>query len=135
MNDQQLLHEVKIGRLLIVGEFRGAAAEMTGYVDRKNGEKIEYVRAMILVECACRGNVDRAILYQRLPEIVETPEQAVFPYVKGRQYVFFLNSLKAENGQIFGYLADRLPELVAEEITESVVPAGAPQGAPGGMTP
>ena len=74
MTIQELMREVVVGRLLLVGEFRGVRAEATSYTDRKSGEKIEYVRALHLVECICRGNVDRAILYQRLPEIVETPE-------------------------------------------------------------
>ncbi len=135
MNDQQLLHEVKIGRLLIVGEFRGAAAESAGYVDRKSGEAVKYVRAIYLVECACRGNVDRALLYDRLPEAVETPEEAVFPYEKGKHYVFFLNSMKKENGQVMGHLSERLPELLEDAEGTNGGAAGAPQGAPAGTPP
>lgn len=135
MNDAQLLHEVKIGRRLIVGEFRGAAAEVTGYVDRKTGKRIEYVRAIFLIECACRGNVDRAMLYRRLPDVIETPEEAVFPYEKGRKYVFFLASIKEEHGQVIGYLSDRPPELLVEDGEKDGGPSAAPQGAADGATP
>jgi hypothetical protein len=115
MNRVQLLEEVVKGRLLIVGEFRGAHASLDGYVDRTTGEKVGYVKAVILAECKVRGNLDRAMFYQRLPEIVETPEEAVFPYQKGKLYVFFLVSLKNDNGQVIGSLADRLPELLQDE--------------------
>ena len=84
MKTEELMREVLRGRLLIVGEYRGSHAERKGYVDRKSGNKIEYIRAIHLIECACRGSLDRAVVYQRLPEIVETPEEAVFPYLKSR---------------------------------------------------
>ena len=73
MNRAGLLREVLLGRLLIVGEFRGAHAAMDGYVDRTTGEKIGYVKAIILAECTVRGNLARAMFYQRLPESVECP--------------------------------------------------------------
>lgn len=94
MKDDELLREVRRGVLLIVGEFRGARAERTGYTDHKSGEVIQYIRAIHLIESACRGNLDRAVVYQRLPEIFETREEVPFPYVKGRLYVYFLVSCK-----------------------------------------
>ena len=125
MNRAELLREVLLGRLLIVGEFRGAHAAMDGYVDRTTGEKVGYVKAILLAECQVRGNLARAMFYQRLPESVETPEEAVFPYEKGKLYVFFLVSLKNDNGQVIGSLADRPPELLQdEEAAEETV--GAP---------
>jgi hypothetical protein len=42
MTRAKLLREVLLGRLLIVGEFRGAHAAMDGYVDRTTGEKVGY---------------------------------------------------------------------------------------------
>ena len=51
MNQAELLREVLLGRLLIVGEFRGAHAAMDGYVDRTTGEKVGYVKAILLAEC------------------------------------------------------------------------------------
>ena len=115
MNRAGLLREVLLGRLLIVGEFRGAHAAMDGYVDRTTGEKVGYVKAIILAECQVRGNLARAMFYQRLPESVEKPEEAVFPYQKGKLYVFFLVSLKNDNRQVIGSLADRLPELLEDQ--------------------
>jgi hypothetical protein len=109
------MREVVAGRLPIVGEFRGAHADLDGYVDRTTGEKIAFVRAIILAECHVRGNLARAIFYQRLPESVETPEEAVLPYQKGKLYVFFLASLKNDNGQVIGSLSDRPPELLDDD--------------------
>ena len=125
MNQAQLLREVLLGRLLIVGEFRGAHAAMDGYVDRTTGEKIGYVKAIILAECTVRGNLARAMFFQRLPEIVEKPEEDVFPYQKGKLYVFFLVSLKNDNGQVIGSLADLPPELLQDEGEEEET-VGAP---------
>ena len=65
------------------------------------------------------------MFYQRLPEIVEKPEEAVFPYQKGRLYVFFLVSLKNDNGQVIGSLSDRPPELLQDEEAEEET-VGAP---------
>ncbi len=59
MNRAGLLREVLLGPLLIVGEFRGAHAAMDGYVDRTTGEKIGYVKAIILAECQVRGNLEQ----------------------------------------------------------------------------
>jgi hypothetical protein len=125
MKRSELMREVVNGRLLIVGEFRGAYADADGYVDRTTGEKIAFVRAIILAECKVRGNLARAMFYQRLPESVETPEEAVFPYEKGKLYVFFLVTLKNDNGQVIGSLADRAPELLDDEDNEGET-GGAP---------
>ena len=125
MNRAELLREVLLGRLLIVGEFRGAYASLDGYVDRTTGEKVGYVKAILLAECTVRGNLARAMFYQRLPEIVEKPEEAVFPYRKGNLYVFFLTSLKNDNGQVIGSLSDRAPELLQDDAAEEET-VGAP---------
>jgi hypothetical protein len=135
MTTKQLLQEVLRGRLLIVGEYRGSRAEDAGYVDRKTGEPIRYVRAIHLIECACRGNLDRAMIYERLPEIVEKPEEAMFPYLKGRLHVFFLVSMKKDNGQVIGSMAERPPEPLEGIGEGSGGPMGAPQGAPKGSRP
>src|SRR5947199_4298244 len=57
MTRAELLCEVLQGVLLIVGEYRGSHAEMAGYVDRKFGNKIEYVRAIHIVECSWHGHL------------------------------------------------------------------------------
>ena len=68
----------------------------------------------------------KILKYQRLPESVETPEEAVFPYEKGKLYVFFLVSLKNDNGQVIGSLADRLPELLEDQPEAEEETVGAP---------
>ena len=112
-----LLKEVMRGVLLIVGDYRGSQAEAAGYVDRKTGEAIRYVRAIHLIECACRGNIDRAIITQMMPEGVVIPEEVQFSYIRGRKYVFFLDSLRWERGQVTCRMATREPEEIegAEE--------------------
>jgi hypothetical protein len=135
MTTKELLKEVLLGRLLIVGEYRGSRAEEAGYVDKKTGEAISYVRAIHLVECACRGNLDRAMIYERLPEVIEKPEEAVFHYQKGRRYAFFLVSLKWDKGQVIGSMAARGLELLEDIGGEGGGPMPAPPGAGIGPRP
>jgi hypothetical protein len=73
----ELLGEVLQGVLLIVGEYRGSAAEMAGYVDKKFGTKIEYVRATHIVECSWHGHIDRVIVTERFPEHVTSSDQGL----------------------------------------------------------
>jgi hypothetical protein len=136
VSTDELLKELLRGRLLLVGEYRGSRAEMSGYVDRKSGDAIRYVRAIHLVECACRGNLDRAMIYQRLPEAVEKPDEVVFPYVKGSFYVFFLVSCKWDNGQVICSMSDRQAEQI-ELLNDgkSGEPVAAPSGAAIGRRP
>ena len=90
MTENELLKEVLKGVLLIVGEYRGSQAEMAGYVDKKFGTAIQYVRATHLVECASHGHIDRVIITERFQEHIGTVEQeeATFTYIRGRKYVF-----------------------------------------------
>jgi hypothetical protein len=107
MTQAELLREVLQGVLLIVGEYRGSHAEMAGYVDKKFGNKIEYVRATHLVECAWHGHIDRVIVTERFPEQIATVElaQATFTYLRGRRYVFYIDWFKRERGQTFASLS------------------------------
>ena len=59
-----------------------------------------------------------------MPESVVIPEEAVFTFIRGRKYVFFLTSLRWERGQVSARMAEREPEEVEEEAL------GAPVGAP-----
>ena len=87
------------------------------------------MRAIHLLECACRGNLDRAILYERLPEAIEAPEEALFAYVRGRKYVFFVESVKWERGQVIGFMADgRSPQPVEDIDGGSTGPVAGPSG-------
>ena len=126
MTRYQLLQHILRGRLLIVGEFRGARAESAGYVDQRTGAAIAYVRAIYIIECACRGVLDRAIIRQKRIGI-EDPEQVQFSLEKGKHYVFFLEGFKLERGMLSGWMADREPELI-----ETGEEAGCP---PGGRAP
>ena len=124
MTREELLTQVMRGRLLIVGEFRGAYAESAGFVDQRTGEAISYVRAIYLIECACRGLLNRAIIRQKRIG-AERPEDVQFSLEKGKFYVFFLNSFNLERGAFSGWMADREPELI-EMVEEAVcAPSGA----------
>jgi hypothetical protein len=125
MTHEELLRLALHGHLLLVGEFRGARAESAGYVDKRTGEAIAYVRCIYLIECVCRGNIDRCLIYQKRAD-VEDPELVNFPYDRGRRYVFRLEGFKLERGVFSGWIGNRGPELV--ETPETAV--GAPRGAP-----
>jgi hypothetical protein len=106
MTTKELLSEVLQGVLLIVGEYRGSHAEEAGYVDKKFGNAIRYIRATHLAECAWRGHIDRVIITERFPEHIATVEQAqaTFQYTRGRRYVFYIDWLKRDRGQTFASL-------------------------------
>ena len=103
MTENELLKEVLEGVLLIVGEYRGSHAEVAGYVDRKSGSAIQYVRATHLAECTWHGHIDRVIITERFPEQITTVEQAqaTFTYSRGRRYVFYIDWFKRERGQTY----------------------------------
>jgi hypothetical protein len=109
MTQQQLLALILRGHLIVVGEYRGGRAEAAGYVDQRTGEAIKYVRAIFLVECRCRGVIDRAIIRQKRVGI-ENPEEVAFPLEKGKHYAFFLEGFKIERGQFSGWMGEREPE-------------------------
>jgi hypothetical protein len=123
MRRDELLQHILRGRLVLVGEFRGAHAESAGYVDQRSGEAISYVRAIYLVKCACRGILDRAIIRQKRFG-VEDPEQVNFPYEKGKLYAFFLEGFKIERGQFSGWIGERGPELIETAKEADGAPAG-----------
>jgi hypothetical protein len=116
-----LLKELLQGLLLIVGEYRGSHAEMSGFCDRKSGEKIEYIRAMHLIECAWQGHIGPVLITQRFPELVATLEQAVatFRYTRGRKYVFYIEWFKRDRGQTLAAMSAWEPDEV-EEVKEAL---------------
>src|SRR6478672_2066185 len=111
MTAGELLRQVLQGNLILVGDYRGSHAEMTGYVDKKSGQAIRSVRAIHLVECVWYDRVDRVLLMQYFGGGA-TLEQvaATFTYERGRKYVFYLDSFKQERGQLTGRLAGWDPE-------------------------
>jgi hypothetical protein len=115
-----LLKEVLQGLLLIVGEYRGSHAELAGFCDRKSGEKIEYIRAIHLVECAWQGHVGPVLITQRFQESVTTLEQAVatFTYTRGRKYVFYIEWFKRDRGQTLASMSAWEPDEV-EDVKEA----------------
>ena len=109
MTRAELLSHILRGRLLLVGEYRGARAESAGFVDERTGQAVSYVRAVYIVECACRGVLDRAIIRQKRLGI-ESPNDVPFPYEKGKCYVFFLEGFKLERGVFTGWMGVGDPE-------------------------
>jgi hypothetical protein len=124
----ELVKQLLKGILVLVGDYRGSHAEITGYVDKKTGQAIQHVRAIHLVECVWYDRVDRVVLMQYFGDNITRVEQArkTFRYEKGRKYVFYLESFKRERGQLSGRLAGWDPEPL--EIAEEAV--GSPQGEP-----
>ena len=125
MTREELLQHVLRGRLVVVGEFRGARAEAAGYVDQRTGQAISYVRAIYIVECTCRGFLDRAIIRQKRVDVAD-PEQVQFPYEQGKLYVFFLEGFKLERGIFSGWIGDRQPEPLQTDGEAVGAPVGAP---------
>ena len=126
MTRNEVFAELMRGVPLLVGEYRGSHAEQAGYVDRKFGGKINYIRAIHLVELTWAGHVDRVTVTERFYEPINTVElaRATFRYVRGRRYVFYIDWLKRERGQIFAGLGGWGIEEIEEE-TADAAPAGA----------
>jgi hypothetical protein len=122
MDQSEIVRRFLRGELLLVGEYRGARAESDGYVDRRTGEAVVCVRCIYLIECACRGSIDRSIIYHRRPDITD-PELAAFPYEKGKFYVFFLEGFKRERGNFIGWI-DRGPEPIEDDMEAGATPEG-----------
>ena len=121
MTTPELMKEVLQGVLLIVGEYRGSHAELAGYVDKKYGKAIQYVRAIHIVECNWHGHLDRVIITEKFPDTFTTAEQAAatFSYVRGRRYVFYIEAVKRERGQTLARMAAWGPEEI-EGIEEAL---------------
>src|SRR6266480_7808051 len=128
MTREELLKQVLQGFLVLVGDYRGSHAEMAGYVDKKTGQAIHYIRGIHLVECFFYDRVDRVLLYEYFPETVGSVEEAeaTFTYERGRKYAFYLEWIKRERGQLIGRLVGWDPEPL--EIAEEAV--GPPKGEP-----
>ena len=128
MTTEELLKQVLQGFLVLVGDYRGSDAEMAGYVNKKTGQAIQYVRGIHLVECFFYDRVDRVLLFEYFPETVGSVDEAkaTFTYERGRKYVFYLEWFKRERGQLIGRLAGWDPEPL--EIAEEA--GGSPRGEP-----
>jgi hypothetical protein len=96
----ELLQRVLEGFIVIVGEYRGSNVELAGYVDRKTGAAIQYVRATHLIEIAWLDRIDRVLLTQAFPGTVTTIEQAAasLSYERGRNTCFSSNGSKGNAG-------------------------------------
>jgi uncharacterized protein YodC (DUF2158 family) len=127
MTKAELVEQVLQGVLVLVGEYRGSHAEDAGYVDKKTGYKVEYIRATHLVECHWYDRVDRVLLTQAFPDSVTTVEQAsaTFTYQRGLRYAFYLEWFKRERGQLLARLAAWEPELIEETEEAGCAPSGA----------
>ena len=123
MTKDVLLQRVLEGFIVIVAEYRGSNVELAGYVDRKTGCAIQYVRATHLLEIAWFDRVDRVLLTQAFPETVATVEEATatLKYERGRKYVFFLEWFKRERGTLLARLLPSEPEPI-----EGIEEAGCP---------
>ncbi len=128
MTQSELLRQVLQGILVIVGEYRGSHAEDAGYVDKKTGYKLEYIRATHLVECHWYDRIDRVLLTQAFPDTVTTVEQAsaTFTYERGRCYAFYIEWFKRERGQLPARLGPWEPELIEDIEEAGCAPSGAP---------
>jgi hypothetical protein len=123
MTTAELLQRVLEGFIVIVAEYRGSNVELAGYVDRKTGSAIQYVRATHLLEIAWFDRIDRVLLTQAFPETVATVEEATatLKYERGRKYVFFLEWFKRERGTLLARLLPSEPEPI-----EGIEEAGCP---------
>ncbi len=128
MTGEDLLKQVLRGVLVLVGEYRASHAEDAGYVNKKTGFAVNYIRATHLVEYQWYDRVDRVLLTQAFPETIFTVEQATatFTYQRGLRYAFYLEWFKRDRGQLLARLAAWEPELIEDSEEAGCAPPGAP---------
>lgn len=129
MTKAELVEQVLKGVIVVVGEYRGSHAELAGYVDKKTGNAIKYVRAFHLVErISWDRDVERVLLTRYFPDSVKTVEDAAatFTYERGRKYVFYIESFKWDRGQLNARLAAWEPEPLEESEQADGSPSGEP---------
>ncbi len=110
MNREEVLAKIIAGRFILIGEFRGGRAESRGFVDTRTGKASKYVVLTYVVECAVTGSYDKIMIRHQAPSAVVDPASVVISLQKGRVYVFEIESLKKERGQIMAWLGLREPE-------------------------
>jgi hypothetical protein len=126
MTKAELADQLLTGALVLVGEYRGSHAELAGYVDKKFGNAIQYVRATHLIERNCFTGLERVLLTERFPDTVTTVEQAIatFHYERGRLYAFYLESFKWERGQLLARKSAWAAELIEDSERAVASPSG-----------
>ncbi|MDX2080461.1 MAG: hypothetical protein SFU53_06720 [Terrimicrobiaceae bacterium] len=87
---------LRSGKILLVGEYRGHRVETIRYVDKKTGQKSEFVSLVYLVE---RGNGSDVVLVSQDPR-TKNPEEVKVSAQKGKVYAFELTNLDRERGMI-----------------------------------
>ena len=110
MNREEVLAKIVAGRFLLVGEFRGGRAEGRGFVDMKTGKACRSVVISYAVECSVTAKFDQVLVRQRAPSSVTDPDAVVISLRRGQVYVFEIESLSKERGQITAWLGLREPE-------------------------
>jgi hypothetical protein len=110
MNREEALANIIAGRFLLIAEYRGGRAESRGFVDTKTGKACRNVILTYVVECTITGTYDKIMIRHRAPSSVNDPASVVISLRKGVVYVFEIESMSKERGQITAWLGLREPE-------------------------
>ena len=100
---EKIIEAMKQGKILLLGEYRGHRVETIRYVDKKTGQKAEFLSIVYLVE---RRNGSEVVLISQDPGAgVKDAAEVKITAQKGKQYAFELSGLE----NVRGMLRARMP--------------------------
>lgn len=93
---EKLMEAMKQGRILLVGECRGARVEVIKYVDKKTGQKNAFTAMTYLVERP--GVMDSVQISQQVGDGELDVSAVKVTTQKGKMYAFELSGLEKVRG-------------------------------------
>jgi len=95
---EKLIEAIKQGRILLVGECRGARVEVIKYVDKKTGQKNAFTATTYLVERP--GVMDSVMISQQVGDGELDVSTVKVTTQKGKTYAFELSGLEKVRGVV-----------------------------------
>jgi len=93
---EQLIEHLKQGKILLIGECRGAKPEVVRYVDKKTGQASAFTSMKYMVERA--SGMESVQVSQFLKNEELDPSTVKVTVQKGKTYAFELSGLEARGG-------------------------------------
>lgn len=93
---ENILKMIQEGRVLIVGESRGAKVDVVRYVSKRTGQKEAFTKVVHVVE-PLGGGVP-VLVEQRAADTEVDPSTVKITVKKGQQYAFEVASLANDRG-------------------------------------
>lgn len=90
----KIVEAIRLGKILLVGEYRGHRVETIRYVDKKTGQAMEFLSIVYLIE---RDNGREVVLVSQDPG-TKNPADVKVKLERGKFYALELTSLENVRG-------------------------------------